>query len=118
MARVAGLQSLSINGVNYSTSRPITYTVGTIQRAEMVNWDGSVDYSETPVAGSITVAIRDDGTVPVSEFHRMVNATVVADLANGKQVIGTNVFVTEPPNVDTAEGTFEVTFKGADISEA
>ncbi len=47
----------------------------------------------------------------------MTNVTITAELANGKTVIGRNMFVTEAPSADAEEAEIEITWEGPDVSE-
>ena len=118
MGKVAGLQAVAIDGVNYKVSERVTYRIGGVNREEAVNHDGSIDYMEQAVAGTIDFTIRDDGKINLSDFVNMSGVTVVCDLANGKQVIGQNVTLKEVPSVNTSDGTFPVSFFGQIVFEA
>ena len=66
----------------------------------------------------IKMKLRDNGAVPLSVLTSKTAATLVAQLANGKTVNGSNMWRTgEPPEVSSEDATYEVTFEGADVSD-
>ena len=51
-------------------------------------------------------------------FNAMTNVTVTVELANGKTIIGRNMWTVEAQEVKTAEATFEVKWEGFSVEEA
>jgi hypothetical protein len=75
-------------------------------------------YSEKPVAGQISGTIRDAGGLSVADVNAMTNVTVVAELANGKTIIGRNMWTVDTQEVATTEATFPVKWEGFSVEEA
>lgn len=114
--RVAGIASILINGSAYSLVDGLVWSPSTVKRETMTGLDGIHGYKEMPSAGFISCTIRDNG-VRVEDFNYMTSVTVVATQANGKQIIGTGVWCIDAQEVNAVEGTFEVRFEGADVTE-
>jgi hypothetical protein len=53
----------------------------------------------------------------VADFNQMTNVTISLSLANGKQVVGRNMWCTGVQEVKTQEATFEVKFEGTSVTE-
>jgi hypothetical protein len=70
-----------------------------------------------PKAGKISGTLRDSGDLTVADINGMVNETVVLTLANGKTIIGRNMWTVESQEVKTAEATFEVVWEGPSVTE-
>lgn len=115
--RLAGIAYLSVDGKNYMLSGDFSYSPSGVTRETLAGQDRIHGYSEKPHAGAMSATIRDSGGLSVASFNRMTNVTVTCELANGKTIIGRNMWTTEPPEVKTAEGTFEVKWEGLSVEE-
>ncbi len=115
--RLAGIAYLTVDGVSYMLAADCTYSVSSVKRETLTGQDGVHGYSEMPVAGFISGTFRDAYSLTVADFNAMTNVTVVVELANGKVVTARNAWTTDPQEVKTAEGTFEVRFDSAQVEE-
>jgi hypothetical protein len=116
--RLAGVAYLSVNGQSYMLAGEITYSVSRVKRTTLSGPSGVQGYSEEPIAGSISATLRDSGGLTVADFNAMTNVTVTVELANGKVVIGRNMWTTDPQEVKSGEATFDVKFEGMSVEEA
>jgi len=116
--RLAGIAYLSVDGQNYMLAGDFGYTVSKVSRETLIGQDRVHGYSEKPHAGGMSGTIRDAGGLSVASFNAMTNVTVTAELANGKTIIGRNMWTTDAQEVKTAEGTFEVKWEGFSVEEA
>jgi hypothetical protein len=116
--RLAGITSLSIDGVAYDVVSDVTWNPSYIKRESLIGLDGIHGYSELPVAGFITATLRDNGGITVKDFNEMTSSTIQIIQANGKAIIGVGMWNTETAEVKSAEATFSVRFEGDDCYEA
>lgn len=116
--RLAGVAYLSVDGQSYMLAGDLSYSVSSISRETLIGQDRVHGYSEKPHAGSISGTLRDAGGLTVADFNAMTNVTVTCELANGKTVIGRNMWTTDAQEVKTAEGTFEVKWESDSVEEA
>lgn len=115
--RIAGFVYLSVDGTSYMVAADVAYQVSRIEREEIFGMSGECDYSEKPIAGYISAVLRDMGGVVIADITTMTNVTVVVELANGKTISGAKMWVASSGPVKTADGTFEVTWKGRKVDE-
>lgn len=117
--RLAGVASVTIDGAAYSIAGEGTYRVSTSKRETLSGQDGVHGYSEMPQPGKISWKGRDSGALSIGALDNAVNATVVLVLANGKTIIGRNMWrVGDPIEVNSEDATFTVEFESADVVEA
>ncbi|MFZ6690229.1 phage tail tube protein [Undibacterium sp. SXout20W] len=116
--RLAGIAYLSVDGQTYMLAGDLTYSPSKVTRETIVGQDRVHGYSEKPHPGSISGTIRDAGGLSVAAFNAMTNVTVTCELANGKTVVGRNMWTADAQEVKTAEGTFEVKWEGFSVEEA
>ncbi len=116
--RLAGIAYLSVDGQSYMLSGELSYAVSTVSRETLTGQDAVHGYSEKPHAGFISGTLRDSGALSVAAINAMTNVTVVAELANGKTIIGRNMWTVEAQEVKATEATFEVKWEGFSVEEA
>lgn len=116
--RLAGTASVTIDGKAFSISGEGTYRPNTNSRETLSGMDGIHGYSEKPMPGKISWKGRDGSAVAIQALTNATNATVVLSLANGKIIIGRNMWrVGDPIEVNTEDATFTVEFEGPDVTE-
>jgi len=115
--RRAGVTAGLVNGVPYDITEA-RYSPSKFTRETQKGLNGVHGYSELPNQGRIVITIRDAGGMTVSDFSDMTDVEVQLQLANGKTVGGTGMWVTEAVEVTVAEATMEVTFEGTQIKES
>ena len=116
--RLAGVAYLSVDGKAYMLAGELSYGVSTVTRETKTGQDRVHGYSEMPVPGFIAGTLRDSGGLKVADIGAMTNVSVVAELANGKTIVGRNMWVVEAQEVNSMEGTFSVRFEGESVEEA
>ncbi|MBI6944202.1 phage tail tube protein [Pseudomonas putida] len=112
MTALAGTATITADGATYMLVGDLSYDPSTVAREELTGQDGTHGYKEKPKFGQIKATLRDTGSLTIADLNAMSNVTVVLDLANGKTVLGRNMFTVDPQSVSTEEGTVEVTWKG------
>lgn len=116
--RLAGTAYLAVNGKSYRLVGKLSYSPSKVKRETLAGQDAVHGYSETPIPGFISGTFRDTGGLKVADFNAMTNVTVVAELANGKTIIGSNMWqVGDALEVDTMEASVEVRWESADVLE-
>jgi hypothetical protein len=116
--RIAGVAYLSVDGKQYMLAGDFGYSPSKVSRETLVGQDRVHGYSEKPHQGMMSATLRDAGGLTVADINAMTNVTVTAELANGKTVIGRNMWTVDVQEVKTAEATFDVKWEGFDVEEA
>lgn len=114
--RLAGYAWFSIDGVNFMLAGDFTYAPASIKRETLTGQDQVHGYSEMPLAPKISASLRDAGNFSIAQINSMTNVTINCKLANGKVLVGRNMWVIESQEVKTQEATYEVKFEGFDGS--
>jgi hypothetical protein len=109
---IAGVAYLTADGVNYQLEGELKYDVGVVTRETKTGQDTVHGFSEMPRAPYISASIRDSGGLSLAAFNGMRNVTLVLELANGKTVIGRNMWTVEAQEVDTVEAKFTCRWEG------
>ena len=115
---LAGIASLTIDGVNYLVAGDLKYQVSGRKRETLVGQDRVHGFSEMPRAGRISMTLRDWANLSLTDVQQMTNSTVVAELANGKTIVGRNMWSVEDQEVDTTEAKADIVFEGPYVVEA
>ena len=109
--RLAGITSFTVGGTAYAVTE-FAWDPGSVERETITSLSGVDGYRELPVAPYISGKFRDGGAVSVTAFTQMFNQTVVVQLANGKQIVGHNMWYTGRPGTSGADANFDFKFEG------
>jgi len=110
--RLGGIAYLAVDGKNYMLAGDLKYSPTRYTRETMTGQDRVHGFSEKPHPGFIECSVRDAGGLSVADIGMMRNVTVTLELANGKTVVGRNMWVTDAQEVDTMEAKMTVRFEG------
>lgn len=114
---IAGLATLSVNGRNYLIEGAFKYSPSSRTRESLVGMDGIHGFKETPIAPSMSGTLRDAGGLSVADLNTMTDVTVTAQLANGKTIVGRNMWTTGVQEVDSVDGKVDVRWEGLEVIE-
>lgn len=115
--RLAGLAYVTVNGVQYLCAGDFAWNPSKVNRETLVGMDYVHGYKETPQQGMISATFRDTGGLTVADFNDMTNVTVVAELANGKTIVGRNMWTVDTQEVKSADATVDVKWEGWSVEE-
>jgi hypothetical protein len=116
--KLAGIASLNIDGINYLVAGDLKYQVSGVTRETLVGQDSVHGYSEKRRQGKISMSLRDWGGLSMADVQAMSDVTIVAELANGKTIVGRNMWNVEDQEVDTTEAKADIVFEGKSVVEA
>lgn len=118
MSRIAGVAFITLAGRARALSGEAAYQVSGVVREAVVGQSGFQGYKEKIVPGNITGKFRDGQDVSLTELNGVTDETVILELANGKTVIGRNMFWSgEQPKADAEEAEIEFKFEGPDVTD-
>lgn len=116
--RLAGTASVTTNGVTIMVAGQFKYSPSTVKRETLAGMDRVHGYKEKPSAPYISCQVRDSGGTTVADFNDMTDVTVVAELANGKTIIGTGMWTVESQEVDSEDAVFDVRWESFSVVES
>lgn len=114
--RLAGLCYLTIDGQSYMLEGAAKYSVAPVKRETLGGQDHIHGFKEMPLAPFMSFTMRNAQGLSVAQLNSLTNSTVVFQLANGKMVVGANMWTVDAQEVDTEDGKIEVKFEGVDGS--
>lgn len=109
---IAGTAFVSVDGRTVMVAGKFSYFPGRVKRETKVGMDGIHGVKETFTPPFISCEVRDAGGLVVADFNDMTNVTIVAELANGKTVMGAGMWTVDSQEVDSEEATFPVKWEG------
>lgn len=115
--RIAGTAYLTADGVSYSVAGDFEYDPSPVTRETLAGQSGVDGYSEKPKPGRIKATIRDMHGVSLAAINAMTNVTIAVELANGKTIIGRNMWTVDPQGAKAEDATTAVTWEGPSVSE-
>lgn len=114
--KIAGTVFVSVDGITYQMEGDCSYSAVAIKRETLTGQDHVHGFKELPTPGKIKLGVRDSGGLVVADFNNMTNVTVVMQLANGKNVVGSAMWQVDDLEVETSDAKFTVMLEGLDGS--
>jgi Phage tail tube protein len=116
-SRLAGVVAFTINGAAWNVVGDLEYAPTTVVRETLKGQSAVEGYSEMPTQGYISANLRDQGSTTIASLNALTNATVIAQLANGKTIYATPLWQVGELGVNTQEGTFALRLEGPSVIE-
>lgn len=110
--RRSGTVFVKVNGQQYDAKGNFTYNAGSPKRDALVGADRVHGYKEMPQVPFIEGEITDAGTLNLTDFTTIKDASVTLELANGKVFILRDAWYAGEGTVGTEEANIQVRFEG------
>lgn len=117
MARMAGVATIKVNGKQYPLRGNLTVSPSPTERAGIAGQDGVHGFSENPRVPYIECDVSLTPELSIEEVQGITDATVQADLANGKTYVGRNCWCKSALELNTHDGQTRIRFESYDINE-
>ncbi len=113
---LAGSASLSVDGTPYNITAS-DYRCS-VMKAETAKGQTRVEgYTEKPMEGFISATVRLQPDQLSSDLTGARGATVILVRNSGQTIYGANMWQTEDGGTNTEDGTMQVKFEGALVTE-
>lgn len=114
---LAGVAALTINGDVWNVVGELEYRPNGYANETLKGQSAVEGFSMMPLEGVISCTLRMRNDKKVSSLQAASPLTIVAELANGVVVTGTEMWQVGELEVNTQEGTFKFTANGASVVE-
>lgn len=115
--RIAGTAWLKVNGGIYPCRGNLTVSPSSVERAMIAGQDYIHGYSELPRVPSISGDVSLDPALSMDDVEATVDATVTAELANGKTYVLREAACVSALDLNTREGSVRITWQGVSCDE-
>src|SRR5262245_59988383 len=115
--RIAGVAYVYVDGQQYPLRGGLTISIDTIERTGVAGQDGVHGFIETPRVPWIEGDFSDLGELSLTVLMAMCDATITAELANGKVYVLRNAWTSGAREFDAAEGQATIRFEGMAAEE-
>lgn len=115
--RIAGIAFLKVDGDLYPLRGNFTVSPSPIERTGIAGQDYVHGYSELPRVPYIEGDVSTVPELSVEDVAAITNATVTAELANGKTYSLKEAWSRAAFELNTREGQFRVRFEGTTCTE-
>jgi Phage tail tube protein len=110
--RVAGVAYVRVDGRQYALRGNLVISIDIDEREGVAGQDGVHGYIERPRVPFIEGDFSDIAGLSLTDFQRMRNVTVQADLANGRRYLLRNAWTSTARELNTADGQVTVRWEG------
>lgn len=117
MSRIAGVAYVKVDGAQYALRGNLTVSPSPTERSGIAGQDGVHGYAENPRVPYIEGDFSLMPELSVESVDAIEDATVQAELANGKTYVGRNCWCKSALELNTHEGMMRVRFESYDIKE-
>lgn len=116
--KIGGIVNIKTNGDLLKVKASVTYNLGYPKRVPIIGGDGKVHgYKEEPqtafIKGDFTITGSDD----VKKIIETDEATITAELNNGKTIVLRNAWCVTEGEVETDEGKLSLEFNSTEKGE-
>jgi hypothetical protein len=115
--RIAGIAFLKVDGALYPLRGNFTVSPSALERAGIAGQDYIHGYSELPRLPVISGDVSLDPLLSMDDVEAVTQATVTAELANGKTYVLREAWCTSALELNSREGQVRVTFQGVSCDE-
>ena len=110
--RIAGVAYLKVDGAQYPLKGGFTVSPSDTEREGIAGQDYVHGYKEMPRVPFIEGDVSTVPELSIEDINAVTNATVTAELANGRVYVLSGAWCTNATEIDTEEGQFTVRFEG------
>jgi hypothetical protein len=112
MARIAGTAYVKVDGDQYTLAGTLTVSPAAVTREGLAGLSGVAGYKEMPRVPFIEGEFYMTTGVSLPAIEAITNATITAELANGKVYVLRNAWHAGAIEANAGEGTFTARFEG------
>lgn len=110
--RVAGVAFVRVDGQQYALRGNFTVSPSSSERTGIAGQDGVHGYIEMPRVPFISGNLTTMGGLSIEQLDAITDATVTAELANGKNYVLQGAWTKSAHEIDTAQGQVAIRFEG------
>lgn len=117
MKPIAGIVTVKVDGSQLRVKSNVTYNLGFDKLEGIVGHDGVHGPKSTPQIPYIAFEMTDKADLSWKKLYGIRNATVTADLANGKTIVLRNSWNASDGEGNSEEANSSLRFEGTDAEE-
>lgn len=117
MAKIGGTAFLSYDGNQLTLAGDLTVSPDIIEREGKAGLSGVAGFTEMNRVPFIEGTFYTVTELSVTEIAAITNATVTAELGNGRTYVLRNAWVSGTREINAADGTVQIRFEGENCSE-
>jgi hypothetical protein len=115
--RIAGVTKVRADSIAFNLGGTVTVSPQTVMREGLVGLSGVAGYREMPRVPFIEIEVHADANFSLEVVEALTNATVQAELANGKSYILSQAWFAGESSIGAAEGVVTLRFDGVTCDE-
>ena len=114
---IAGTAYLKVDGSMYPLKGSLTVSISAVERNGIAGQDYVHGYQELPRVPYIEGDVSTLPEISTEFLEGVIDATITAELVNGRTYVLRNAWCKGPIEINTADGQFRVRFEGVDGDE-
>jgi len=114
---IAGTAFLKVDGAMYPLKGSLTVSSSPVERNGIAGQDYVHGYQELPRVPYIEADVSTLPEISLEDLEAVIDATITAELINGRAYVLRNAWTKGPLDINTADGQFRVRFEGVSCDE-
>jgi hypothetical protein len=114
---IAGTATIKVDGNMYPLKGNLTVSGSPLERTGIAGQDYVHGYQELPRVPYIECDISTLPEVSLETLERITNATIQADLINGRSYVLHQAWCKPPLDINSHDGQFRIRFEGVQCDE-
>lgn len=115
--KIGGTAYLKADGIQYELGGSITVSPTVVEREGKAGLSGVAGYTEKPRVPFIEADLHTTADLSTEQLEAITDATVTAELANGKVYVLQGAWCVSAFDIDGAEGSVSVRFEGVSCEQ-
>ena len=114
---IAGTAFLKVDGAMYPLKGSLTVSSSPVERTGIAGQDYVHGYQELPRVPYIEGDVSTLPEISTEFLESVIDATITADLINGRTYVLRNAWTKGPIEINTNDGQFRIRFEGVQCDE-
>lgn len=109
---LGGIAYLKVDGRQYQLRGNLNVSIDPFEREGVAGMDGTHGFIERPRVQFISCDLTDSDSLSIADLRGIKDATVTAELNNGKVAMLRNAWTTDAHELNAGDAQVSVTFQG------
>lgn len=109
---LGGTAYIKVDGRQYQLRGNLTVSIDAFEREGVAGMDGTHGYLERPRVQQISCDLTDSDGLSLADLRAIKDATVTAELNNGKTALLSNAWTSSAHEVNASDAQVSVVFQG------
>lgn len=118
MSQITGRAFIRVNGSQLKSRPGATINVGGFNNETVNGDDGVHGFKQAVTQPSVGCTISHDENTSMTDLAKITDASITFETDTGKTLIMSPAWITQPPELNSQDGSVSLNFEGVRVEEA